>query len=551
MENVKKTAATTASKVGEAAQETISTGAALGGLAMHSAEQRRQEMLRDWDKERAVSEKGSAHGRKEAAKSALEHHFEAKDQALAAAHLREDAGVRTAEENISGAASAVSGAVSSAAGAVSGAVSSATGAVSGAFAGAKETAKDTFSTAADVSKLAAEAALEQKAAAQESFYKGRATQESLTAHARKEAAKNALEAHIERKEHAQEKARIEEDLGVKDRIEQAKESIVETAGMVKEKVAETIPKVTESASQAAATAADYAKSGASTAADYAKSGASTAADYAKSGASTAADYAKAGASRAGEVIIPYLQAAKENVSAAAAATAHLAMEKKHEVQEGWARSKAEDENASAHDRKEAAKAALEHHLQAQSHASQTTSSFGEMISSVATAAYQLPANIYNSLTGAATVAQSTAAAATHKTLEAKETMQEKIAQTQAVSEAVPSKQRMESAKAALEHHEAAIGHANVKEMKKKEAGLDTVGDKISEAYESAKEQTSNITSNVTGTVKATFQSVGQKTHELQESYYKNQAIAENKAPADRMDAAKKAIDHHVAAAKTS
>jgi len=529
---------------GEAAQETISTGAALGGLAMHSAEQRRQEMLRDWDKERAVSDKNTAHGRKEAAKSALEHHFEAKDHALAAAHLREDAGVQNVEDRISSATSAVSGAVSSATGAVSGAVSGAAGAVSGAFAGVRDTAKDTFNAAADASKLAAEAALEQKAAAQESFYRGRATQESLTAHARKEAAKNALEAHIERKEHAQEKARLEEDLGVGDRIQQAKESIVETAGIVKEKVAETLPKA------------------ASTAAEYAKSGASTAADYAKSGASTAADYAKAGASRAGEVIIPYLQAAKENVAGAASAAAHLAMEKKHEVQEGWARSKAEDQNASAHDRKEAAKSALEHHLQAQSHASQTSSSFGDMISwlwrfliavlsSVATAAYHLPGNIYNSLTGAATVATSTASAATHKTLEAKESMQERIAQSQATSEAVPSKQRMESAKAALEHHQAALGHANVKEMKKKEAGLDTAGQKISEAYETAKEQTSNITSNVTETVKGTIQSVGQKSHELQESYYKNQAVAENKAPADRMEAAKKALDHHVAAAKTS
>jgi hypothetical protein len=204
---------------------------------MHSAEQRRQEMLRDWDKERAVSEASSAHGRKEAAKSALEHHFEAKEQALAAAHLREDAGVQDVQDKISGATSAVSGAVSSATGAVSGAVSSAAGTVSGAIAGVRDSAKDTFSAAADVSKLAAEVALEQKAAAQESFYKGRATQESLTAHARKEAAKAALEAHIERKEHAQEKARLEEDLGVGDRIQQAKESIVETAGIVKEKVA--------------------------------------------------------------------------------------------------------------------------------------------------------------------------------------------------------------------------------------------------------------------------------------------------------------------------
>jgi phage-related tail fiber protein len=160
---------------GEVAQDTLSTGAAVGGIALHAAEQRRHEMMRDWEKEHAVSEKNTPHGRKEAAKSALEHHYEAKEHALAAAHLEEDKGVRKMEETIS----------------------SATGAVSGVVSAVKGKAQETVTAAANMSRLAAEAALEQKAAAQESYYKSRAVQESLTPHARKEAAKSALEAHID------------------------------------------------------------------------------------------------------------------------------------------------------------------------------------------------------------------------------------------------------------------------------------------------------------------------------------------------------------------
>jgi 3-polyprenyl-4-hydroxybenzoate decarboxylase len=190
---------------------------------------------------------------------------------------------------------------------------------------------------------------------------------------------------------------------------------------------------------------------------------------------------------------------------------------------------------------------------------------------VATAAYHLPANVYHAIMAAASVASSTASAAAHATLETKEKVQERIAQNAAVSESVSPHERMERAKSALEHHEAALAHATAKEQRKKEAGLDYVEEKVSESFQSAKvppriaaaccsrfvalksvqEHAGSVAANVTGALRGTFQAVEQKTHELQESYYKGQAVSENRSPAERMEAAKKALGHHQAASKTS
>jgi len=405
-----------------AAKPVVDTSSALAGVVQHGTMQAKHEAQEAFYRSRATAESNTAHDRKESAKSALEHHAEAKKERFMKECSKEEAGINAASEKISAAATKVQPYLSVAADkAVTGASIVADKAVTGA-----SVAATTISAGA---ATVGHATMEKTHTALENVNKNRAIDPSATAHDRKESAKAALEHHAAAKEHAIAKEEGKQASGI---------------ATVQQKAGEVVGTVTTAA-----------------------------------------------------------RTSLDTVRDASAAVGHAALEKKHAVQADYFKAEATSEFVTPHERVEAAKAALEHHAEMKDHSFQKSvaaensglntagqvvggylQTAGEMIATGARATVAAVQNIPT----AVNALWAGGSAAAHKTAETTNNLQAEYYRNQAVDERVTGSERMEAAKSALEHEASARSHAILKEQKKEESGYNAATEKASELLQTGKEK---------------------------------------------------------------
>jgi hypothetical protein len=456
-EKAKESIAPVAGRVVESAKETASaTGErvqALGSAALHGSLEKKEALQEAYYKGRATDYALPTEERKEAAKSALEHHIVGREHGFQKELAAEESGVpalpdtvkagfTSAAESTQRAAEVVKaksleaahiakekvveGAQFAKEKTIEGAQFAKEKTIEGAqivrrksaegvdlvkekTAAGAQSVRDTASATAEAMKHSTLAAKEEL---QAKYYASKATQETITPHERKEAAKSALEHHLAAKEH-------------RELTEEAKER----AGLN--------------------TLGDKTSAFASTA----KEGAAVAASYAAVGASRAGEIIKEGAEKAAEYMQPVIAPVKDKVSGLAAGISNTASEKKHELQAGYYQGQAVSTANTGSERMEAAKAALEHERQATIAGSQETA-IGSAMSRVTSTLAAIP----ELLSGAFSSGAGAVSAQAHRALAAKESWQESSAQEAAVDSNLSPRDRKEAAKAALEHHQAAAAH---------------------------------------------------------------------------------------------
>jgi len=394
-----------------AVKPVVNTSSAIAGVVEHGTLQAKHEAQEAFYRSRATAESNTAHDRKEAAKSALEHHAEAKRERFMKECSKEEAGINTATEKLSDAATKVQPYLSAAA--------------DKAVTGATVVAGTISAGAATVGH----ATMEKTHTALENVNKSRAIDTNTTVHDRHLAAKAALEHHAAAKEHAIAKEEGKQASGI---------------ATVQQKTSEVVGTV----SNAARTSID-------------------------------------------------------TVRDASAAVGHAALEKKHAVQAEYFKAEATSEYVTPHDRVEAAKAALEHHAEMKDHsfqksvaaensglnsAGQVMGSYlqtaGEMLATGARATVSAVQNIPS----AVNALLAGGSAAVHKGAETTNNLQAEYYRNQAIDERVTGTERMEAAKAALEHEASARSHAIIKEQKKEESGINSATEKASELLQTGKEK---------------------------------------------------------------
>lgn len=180
-----------------------------------------------------------------------------------------------------------------------------------------------------------------------------------------------------------------------------------------------------------------------------------------------------------------------------------------------------------------------------------SSNISSNISSAAEQAKDKAATTWNTVSAAS-------AAAGHATLEKTHTAAEKYNANLAISENVDSRNRMEAAKAALEHHAAAKEHRELKELNAEFAGLPNIAGKASSAVQAIPSALSSAASTAGSYVMAGATAVynaavgaghsvlGAK-ESLQTEMAKEKAVDESLPTAERMEAAKSALEHDLAA----
>jgi hypothetical protein len=286
------------------------------------------------------------------------------------------------------------------------------------------------------------ATMEKTHASLEAINQNRAVSESIDEHTRHQAAKSALEHHIAAKEHAI-----------------AKQENAQASGIT-------------SVQQTAANAIGTVQGAARTSVDTVSSVARTSID---------------------------------SVTGASSAVAHAALEKKHALQADYFKAEATSELVTPHERKEAAKSALEHHAEAKEHNFQkvvaaensglnaTSQVVGGYVSYAGEVLAQGARSIGNTavwavqgIPTAVNTLWATGGAAAHKGAETTNSLQAEYYREQATDDRVTASERMDAAKAALEHEASAKSHAIAKEQAKEEAGINTAVAKTNELLQSGK-----------------------------------------------------------------
>jgi len=219
-----------------------------------------------------------------------------------------------------------------------------------------------------------------------------------------------------------------------------------------------------------------------------------------------------------------MQATKENILA-----------KTSEVQSEFFKNQTENDNLNSADRMSAAKSALEHHHAAKEHRknAEDAPTLTQEMQSVAATVVE---GVKSTVEAAKPYVQATyetvktgADYVKHSALGNVETLEAEYYKKKVENTNLPASTRMEAAKSALEHHIVAREH-------NQEAIQNPVRQKVGE-----------VMGSVAGTINNMQHQTLSKVEQMEADYYKNMTEVNSLSTADRMSAAKSALEHHQAA----